>query len=113
LCDVPLPNRQFDGKSLTEIIASSEAKSPHDEFFWLLGRGRRAQWAVRKGDWKLLGNPTDKTDRRNEPKLEPRFLVNLGADIGEAKNVAGDHPEVVEELEQIMQAKYNSIYEQQ
>ncbi len=85
---------------------------PHDDFFWLLGRGKRAQWAVRKGDWKLLGNPTDKTDRRKEPKLEKRFLVNLKDDIGETKNVAADHPKLVEELEQIMQANYSNIYDE-
>jgi arylsulfatase A-like enzyme len=109
-CSVELPNRRYDGKSLTDVIASDEAKSPHNEFFWLLGRGPRAQWAVRKGDWKLLGNPTDKTDRRNEPKLEKRFLVNLAEDIGETKNVAKDHPEVVSELEQIMELNHASIY---
>ncbi len=111
LCDIDLPDRQYDGKSLTGVIALDQADSPHDDFFWLLGRGTRAQWAVRKGDWKLLGNPTDKTDLRNQPKLDQRFLVNLKTDISETKNVAANHPQVVEELEQIMQTNYSSIYD--
>lgn len=110
LCGIEMPDRQYDGKSLAGVIESSDASSPHDDFYWLLGSGRNAQWAVRKGDWKLLGNPTDKTDRRKEPKLEKRFLVNLKDDIGETKNVAADHPQVVAELEQIMQANHKSIY---
>ena len=109
LCGVDLPARQLDGQSLAAVIKSNEAATPHDEFFWLLGGGPNAQWAVRKGDWKLLGNPKDTTDRRQEPKLEKRFLVNLKDDIGETNNLADQHPKIVEELEQIMQANVNSI----
>lgn len=111
LCNIELPDRKYDGKSLANVLKSSAAESPHEEFFWLLGRGRRAQWAVRQGDWKLLGNPTDKTDRRKEPKLEKRFLVNLKDDIGERVNVADANPRIVETLEQIMKSNYSSIYE--
>ena len=52
LCGLALPGHHLDGKSLVPMIQSSEQTSPHEQFFWLLGRGERAQWAVRQGDWK-------------------------------------------------------------
>ena len=109
MCGCELPDHTFDGKSLTDVIASDVADSPHDHFFWLLGRGKNAQWAVRKGDWKLLGNPTDKTDRRQPVTLDKRFLVNLRQDVGEQHNLAQEHPEKVMELEALMEQHVASI----
>lgn len=101
LASVPLPERKLDGKSITAILQSPDAASPHDHFYWLLGRGKGAQWAVRKGDWKLLGNPTDRSASKDQPRPENPFLVNLADDLGERKNVAKQHPEIVRELRSI------------
>ncbi len=109
LCKVDLPDRQYDGKSVWPVLKSADANSPHDHFFWLLGQGKNAQWAVHKGDWKLLGNATDKTDRQHEPRVDKLFLANLKTDIGEQTNVAKEHPQVVAELHKLMQAHYRSI----
>jgi arylsulfatase A-like enzyme len=111
LCGVDLPDHQLDGKSLVSVLKSPEANSPHDHFFWLLGRGNNAQWAVRRGEWKLLGNPTDRSDGTQRPKLPPRFLVNLSKDISERRNVAAEYPEIVTELEVIMERHRSSIGE--
>jgi arylsulfatase A len=109
LCDVKLPNRHYDGKSLWPVLASADAASAHDHFFWLLGKGKNAQWAIRKGDWKLLGNATDKTDRAAPVKVDKLFLANLRDDIGEQTNVAAEHPEVVRELQELMTSHVASI----
>jgi arylsulfatase A len=109
LCGAPLPDRHYDGKSLWPVLNSADAKSQHDHFFWLLGRGKNAQWAVRKGDWKLLGNATDKTDRRDPVQVEKLFLANLKDDIGEQTNVANEHAEIVNELQKVMQDHVASI----
>ncbi len=109
LCGVPLPKRTYDGKSLMSVLKSPDAPSPHDHFFWLLGRGKNAQWAVHQDNWKLLGNATDRTDRQKEVKVDRRFLVDLDADIGERKNLASDHPDVVRRLEKIMAGHVQSI----
>jgi len=101
LCGIELPDRNLDGQSLVDVLMSADADSPHESFYWQLGRGRRAQWAVRKGDWKLLGNPTDTTDRRRQPQLETPFLVNLAEDIHESTNVALDRPNIVRQLQAI------------
>jgi arylsulfatase A len=110
LCRIAVPKRTYDGKSLLPVLKSAAANSPHDHFFWLLGRGKNAQWAVHKGDWKLLGNATDKSDRRQERPVERLFLANLKHDIGERTNVAKQHPDVVRELQQLKDAHFNSIY---
>ena len=109
LCEVPLSDRRIDGKSITAVLQSAEAESPHDHFYWLLGRGKGAQWAVRKGDWKLLGNPADRSDRDNKERPESPYLVNLGDDIGERTNVANKYPEIVRQLEAIHQRHSQSI----
>ena len=111
LCGVRLPPHHLDGKSLVPLLQSKDSPSPHESFFWLLGRGERAQWAVRQGDWKLLGNPTDRSEGVGKVNLPQRFLINLANDVGEKTNVASKHPEVVAELEAIMKGHVTSIDE--
>jgi arylsulfatase A len=100
-CGAPLPQRKLDGKSLKRVIMSADADSPHDVFYWQLGSGNNAQWVVRQGDWKLLGNPHDYSDKAPITKDDKLFLVNLGKDISEMTNLAKDHPEVVARLKKI------------
>ncbi|MCR9295594.1 MAG: sulfatase-like hydrolase/transferase [bacterium] len=99
LCGIPLPNRHYDGRSIVPVLKDRQARSPHASFFWLLGNGKNAQWAVRKGPWKLLGNAIDRSDRRGEVKLAPRFLTNLSLDLGEQANLAQEYPDVLSELD--------------
>ena len=104
LSGVPLPeNNRIDGKSIVPVLKNGEAKTPHDQLYWRLGGNpQKAKWVVRDGDWKLLGNTSEnvKPDGAealtNQDKVE--FLVNLAEDIGESKNVAKDHPDVVKRL---------------
>ena len=110
LANVQLDTENCDGKSLWPVLKSADAASPHDHFFWLLGRGKNAQWAVRKGDWKLLGNATDKSDRQQTVQVDKLFLANLSDDIGERANLASKNPDLVSELEAIKQKHYDSIY---
>ena len=93
----------FDGRSLVGVLADREETSPHERLYWQLGNdSRSAPWAVRAGDWKLLGNvyetkpppgvlPLNKADRQ-------LFLVNLRSDPGERLNLADSQPRKVEEL---------------
>jgi arylsulfatase A-like enzyme len=82
------------GKDLSEVI-TGDAPSPHEVLFWRHSR----QWAVRKGDWKLIGSPHDPSnpgafDRMNDSL----FLVNLAEDISESTNLAGSEPAKLTEL---------------
>ena len=100
-CGAQLPERQYDGKSLTDVIASGEAESPHDHLFWLLGNPKNGQWAVRQGPWKLLGNAKDRGVPKNAPQVDKLFLANLDKSPGEANNLKSQHPELVARLQAI------------
>ncbi len=93
-CGAELPKGRLDGKNLAPVIASADAPSPHEKFYWQLG----SQWAVRQGDWKLLGNPRDTSKKAPITPKDNPLLVNLADDVSEMKNLAGDHPDVVQRL---------------
>ena len=101
--DVNLP--LLDGKDLSAVLKDADAPSPHDSFYWQMGANpQRAQWAVRKGDWKLLGNCRDTSQAAPLTNDDKRaFLVNLREDEGERKNLANSRQDVVQELQQIRQ----------
>lgn len=95
LTNVELPDRELDGLDISSLIRDGNATTPHAAWHWALGK----QWAVRKGDWKLLGNARDTSDRNNIVTYEEPYLVNLEDDLGERRNVVQDHPDVVKDLE--------------
>jgi hypothetical protein len=65
--------------------------------------------AVRSGAWKLQiaggdGPGKGKGKAKQAPKTEPfPRLYNLADDIGESKNVAADHPDVVAKLQALVE----------
>ncbi len=93
LCGIPLPAGPLDGKSLVPVITQN-APSPHQTFYWAFGK----QWAVRQGDWKLLGNPQDPSKKDKTPPPDQLFLANLRQDSTETENYAAQHPDVVTKL---------------
>ncbi len=76
-CGIELPKRVIDGKSIKDVILSDKEPSPHDSFYWRLGRGKNPEWVVREGDWKLLGNPQDNSNKAPITKDDQLFLANL------------------------------------
>ena len=86
---------------MTDVIASSDAESPHAHLFWLLGNPKNGQWAVRQGPWKLLGNARDRGIPKNAPPVDKLFLANLEISQGEENNLQSQHPEVVAKLQAI------------
>jgi arylsulfatase A-like enzyme len=61
----------------------------------LIEQGGGVALAVRKGHWKFI-------PARPAAKAGPE-LYNLAEDLGEKKNVAGEHPEVVKEMRELLQ----------
>jgi len=55
-------------------------------------------WAVRKGPWKLIGNPSDPAKKLTFAEEDILYLVNLSQDSTESRNLKMDHPEVAAEL---------------
>ncbi len=92
---------ELDGKSLRAVIESGEQQSPHQHLYWLLGRGANAQWAVRQGDWKLLGNPKDPRQPGALGQRDKLFLADLKNDLGESENLAEKHADIVAQLRAI------------
>lgn len=76
----------LDGVNLLPFLTGEKTTAPHDTLFFRTG-GPGGNNAVRRGNWKLvrLG--------KGEPEL-----YDLAADIGESKNIAAEHPQVVKEL---------------
>jgi arylsulfatase A-like enzyme len=78
-------SHQLEGVDLMPFLRGDKAGAPHERLFWRSGGG--ARFAVREGDWKLVGGES--------AGLE---LYNLAADIGETRNVADTQPDVMARL---------------
>ena len=84
LCNVPLPKVKLDGQSILPLIKSAEAPTHHQVLHWQW----QWFWAVREGDWKLLGRAE-----------KPSHLGNLGDPEPERKNYMNDRPDIVKRLQ--------------
>lgn len=110
LCDVPLPERTIDGKSLVKIIRSSNASSPHDTFIWQSGGSKDdPQWAVREGDWKLIHNPMGYTQSPGSADHARTYLFNLRSDVSEKNDLAKENPKIVKRLREKYERWLNDV----
>ncbi|WP_114750680.1 sulfatase-like hydrolase/transferase [Pleomorphovibrio marinus] len=93
-------NHAIDGKSMLPFLREPKNPSSHEIMHWGTGdpETEKYPWAVRKGDWKLLGNPRDPTGNLEFGENDNLYLVNLSQDSTESSNMANQHPEIVREL---------------
>ncbi len=94
LAGISAEGMDVDGKSLVPLIMDPSASSRHEVLYFDF----LDQWAVRKGDWKLIFNVTDSDDGNKRETIEGYYLTNLAIDPSEKRNLAGEYPEIVEEL---------------
>ena len=94
-------NPDIDGRSLVPILHSDAASSPHRELHWQLGGNARAQWAVREGEWKLIGNLQTSAATNLTAADKLLFLSNLATDVAETRNHAAENPAVVQRLQHL------------
>ena len=92
LSGVKLLDKDIDGKSIAAVIKSADAPSPHDVLHWHVTGG---QWAVREGDWKLIGNVLDSSGGKLTEADKKLFLSNVSTEVSETRNLAAEHPEIV------------------
>ena len=94
LCKVALPEVKLDGKSLLPVIRSESAKSGYSALHWQWGNA----WAVREGDWKLIGkgNKADSLGNLSDPHPEKKNYINEEADI--AKRLQTLHDEWLKDV---------------
>jgi arylsulfatase A len=87
---------KHDGVNLLPVWRGDDgAKSPREHFFYFM---RDTLHAVRSGPWKLR-HAFDQGDGSDADRLE---LYDLSQDIGESRDVAARHPDVVKRLVEAM-----------
>lgn len=103
LTGVKPPQTRLDGRSLAAVIRDATAPSPHENhaLHWQVGAGPNADWAVREGDWKLIGNTRDTSGNDGKPLRLENQLFNIRADPGEQTDLSGKHPEVAGRLKRL------------
>lgn len=99
LAGIPLVNPDLDGLSLVSVLKSEDAPTPHTTVHWHVG-DKGGQWAVREGDWKLIGNAIDSSGGELTPDDKKLFLSNVVSDPAERHNFAAQQPELVKKLQQ-------------
>ena len=81
----------LDGVSLVPtLLGQPERQAQRDLFYWEAA----PQQAIRVGDWKAVRTAQGR----------PLELYHLGRDLGEANDVAAQHPDIVTRLEALMKA---------
>ncbi len=99
LAGAPLPaDRPLDGRDITGLLRRQEKCVPEFVFYYYCGENL---CAVRAGNWKLL-IAVRNMGRKHSEETKPR-LYDLASDIGEARDVAAEHPDVVERLKKLAQ----------
>jgi arylsulfatase A-like enzyme len=103
LAGIQRPSVQLDGHSLAGLLRDHTKPSPHDQFalHWQVGTGGNADWAVRRGNWKLIGNTRDTSQGDNPKQRLLSQLFDLQRDPAESIDVAKQHPEIVTELQKL------------
>ncbi len=76
------PAANLDGVDLLPYLTGTRKDAPHEALYWRFG----AQWAVRKGDWKLMES------------IDGVRLFHLAQDLGETRDLAAAEPDKVQEL---------------
>jgi len=85
------PAWKLDGVDLLPYLTGVNKERPHETLYWRFG----AQWAIRKGDYKLVVSRIDGPEAR---------LFNLATDVGEAKDLMASEPKKAKELKDLYDA---------
>lgn len=90
-------DRVIDGKDISPLwLGEADAISPHESFYYYLGASLEA---VRHGKWKLRVAGEQRFNGTSQ-SMTPE-LYDLESDVGETKDVADQHPDVVEQLQAV------------
>lgn len=91
------PEWKLDGVNLLPYIMGEKKGMPHEELYWRFG----GQFAIRKGDWKLVKAPNGGLragELQGKATVENAQLYNLATDLGEKTDLAAKEPDKVKEL---------------
>ncbi len=112
-------DRVIDGKDIWPLMSGeSEAKTPYDAFFY---HQTSELQAVRSGPWKLhfphqYRHQAGPPGKDGEPagQIDASIglsLYNIEKDIGETKNLADQHPDIVQKLKTLADAHLKDLAE--
>jgi arylsulfatase len=92
LCEIAKADtpQKLDGISFAPTLFGKGEQQQREYLYWEFP-AYGVQQAIRAGNWKALR-------RGNDLASQPFELYDLGSDIGEERNVAAEHPEVVQRL---------------
>ena len=89
-------DRIIDGKDALDVLLGKPgAKSPHEILYY-------ETMGIRRGDWKLVR-------MKKKGKGIQSELYNLKDDVGEKNNIAAKHPELVKELNELLDAHIERV----
>ncbi len=88
------PEWKLDGVNLLPHLSGKNASRPHETLYWRFG----PQWAIRRGDWKLV---VGYDYAAKQGSFQPLSLIvesapklfNLAEDPGETNDLSARHPE--------------------
>ena len=104
---------ETDGISFAPTLLGKPDQQQHSHLYWAFNE-QGGKLAVLKWPWKLIhlntgGEAKDmKVKSKGKPKPLEKLLFNLETDVGEEKNLAADKPEIVAELEKLMQSSWRA-----
>ncbi len=112
LAGAELPKNKIDGHDIRPLLlGEADAKSPYEAFYYYWNTGLDA---VRSGPWKLhfphsYRSLTGEPGRDGNPggysqETTGLALYNLSDDVGETRDVAAEHPEIVAKLQKLAEA---------
>lgn len=90
-------DRVIDGVDQTDLLLGKNLQGNRDTFLYQKNGIRRGKWKYLKA---MHNVPNYARDNKREKVIE---LYDLEADIGETKNLAAENPEIVAQLQQLME----------
>ncbi|MFT3948419.1 MAG: sulfatase [Agriterribacter sp.] len=100
-------DRIYDGYDLSGVLSGRSNKSPRDEMYYYHAD---ILVAVRKGAHKLLLYGNSEVGYPDAlKKLDKPALYNLNEDIAERYDIADKHPEIVQQLQALLQQHSKTI----
>ena len=89
-------DRVIDGVNQTDLLLGKKLEGNRQTFVYRNNGVRRGKWKYLKAKHNVYNYARD-TERQ-----EVEELYNLEADLGESKNLAAEHPEIVAELKKLL-----------
>ena len=105
LTNQPLPKQnKIDGVDVSKLWMGKTEQSPRNEFVHYTSQGNLE--GLRQDNWKLLvKKPRQRRNQKNAAAANAKpqiMLFDLSKDLGEQNNLANEHPEIVDRLQQRM-----------